>query len=97
MKFIWNGACYERLVVRNFSDRPLDLRLTYRFAADFADLFEVRGEHRSARGEFRAALRTIIASCFDTRGWMQSSGDRNYVLSCTKQADDRKCSVRNIA
>ena len=25
MKFIWNGACYERLVVRNFSDRPLEL------------------------------------------------------------------------
>src|SRR3984885_12297084 len=23
MKFIWNGACYERLVVRNFSDCPL--------------------------------------------------------------------------
>ena len=56
MKFIWNGACYERLVVRNYSDRPLSLRLTYRFASDFADLFEVRGEHRKARGESRAAL-----------------------------------------
>jgi glycogen debranching enzyme len=56
MKFIWNGACYERLVVRNFSDRPLRLRLTFRFASDFADLFEVRGEHRNARGESRAAL-----------------------------------------
>jgi glycogen debranching enzyme len=56
MKFIWNGACYERLVVRNYSDRPLALRATYRFAADFADLFEVRGEHRNARGECRAAL-----------------------------------------
>ena len=56
MKFIWNGACHERLVVRNFGDRPLTLRLTYRFASDFADLFEVRGEHRAARGESRAAL-----------------------------------------
>jgi glycogen debranching enzyme len=56
MKFIWNGACYERLVVKNFSDRALGLRLTYRFASDFADLFEVRGEHRSAHGETRAAL-----------------------------------------
>jgi glycogen debranching enzyme len=58
MKFIWNGACYERLVVRNFSDRPLTLRLTYRFASDFADLFEVRGEHRAARGEIRTALKS---------------------------------------
>src|SRR5580693_2414892 len=56
MKFIWNSACYERLVVRNFGDRPLTLRLTYRFASDFADLFEVRGEHRSARGQASAAL-----------------------------------------
>src|ERR1700685_1172393 len=45
MKFIWNGACYERLVVRSFADRPLTLRLTYRFASDFADLFQVGGEH----------------------------------------------------
>ena len=56
IRFIWNGACYERLLVRNFSDRTLELRLTYRFGSDFADLFEVRGEHRTARGEARAAL-----------------------------------------
>src|ERR1700735_4523823 len=56
MKFIWNGGCYERLVVRNFSECPLTLRLTYRFASDFADLFEVRGERRNARGESSAAL-----------------------------------------
>jgi glycogen debranching enzyme len=56
MKFVWNGGCYERLVVRNFSERSLGLRLTYRFASDFADLFEVRGEHRRARGQSCAAL-----------------------------------------
>ena len=58
VKFIWNAACYERVVVRNYSDCRLDLRLTYRFAADFADLFEVRGERRKARGESRAALQS---------------------------------------
>jgi glycogen debranching enzyme len=56
VRFVWSGASYERLLVRNFSDRPLQLRLTYRFASDFADLFEVRGEHRAAHGEARAAL-----------------------------------------
>jgi len=56
LKFIWNGACYERLLVRNFSDQMQHLRLTYRFASDFADLFEVRGERRNARGEARARL-----------------------------------------
>jgi len=56
MKFIWNGGCYERLLVKNFSDCPVDFRLTYRFESDFADLFEVRGERRRARGESRAAV-----------------------------------------
>jgi glycogen debranching enzyme len=68
MKFIWDGACYERLVVRNFADRPLSLRLTYRFAADFADLFEVRGEHRSARGESHAALESDHRRCPPLQG-----------------------------
>ena len=55
-KFVWEGCCYERLLVRNFSDQPLQARLTFRFAADFADLFEVRGEHRAARGQATASL-----------------------------------------
>ena len=68
MKFIWNGACYERLVVRNFGDRPLALRLTYRFGADFADLFEVRGEQRSACGESSAGLESDRAVALRYRG-----------------------------
>jgi len=55
LKFLWNGACYERLLVRNFGDRPLRVRLALSFGSDFADLFEVRGEHRAARGESSAA------------------------------------------
>jgi glycogen debranching enzyme len=68
MKFIWSGACYERLVVRNFSDLSLSLQLTYRFAADFADLFEVRGERRSARGESHAALQSESSVVLDYEG-----------------------------
>jgi glycogen debranching enzyme len=58
LKFLWNGACYERLLVRNFSDRPLRVRLALCFGSDFADLFEVRGEHRAARGRSSAARST---------------------------------------
>ena len=49
-KFLWNGACYERLVIRNYSDRPIQATLTIRFGADFADLFEARGQKRHRRG-----------------------------------------------
>jgi glycogen debranching enzyme len=56
LMFVWGGACYERLSVRNFSDRPLRVRLKLGFEADFADLFEVRGERRTARGRATACL-----------------------------------------
>ena len=51
LKFIWNAACYERIIVRNFDVRPHELTLGVEFGADFADLFEVRGQKRSRRGQ----------------------------------------------
>ena len=38
LKYIWQNACYERLLVHNFDTRAHDVRLGIRFAADFADL-----------------------------------------------------------
>lgn len=49
-RFLWNGACYERLAVRNFADRAVTVALDVGFEADFADLFEVRGTPRPRRG-----------------------------------------------
>ena len=49
-KLIWEGACYERIHVRNFSREPLDVTLGIAYAADYADIFEVRGLHRELRG-----------------------------------------------
>jgi glycogen debranching enzyme len=49
-KFLWEAACCERLALRNFSDMSLTFRLEIRFAADFVDLFEVRGTQRIRRG-----------------------------------------------
>jgi glycogen debranching enzyme len=50
-KFLWEGTCYERLDVTNFGMQPLDFCLTLKFDADFADIFEVRGTQRVARGQ----------------------------------------------
>ena len=49
-RFLWNATCFERIVVRNFDNRHRRIRIAMHFAADFADLFEVRGSRRSARG-----------------------------------------------
>src|SRR3982074_1560586 len=48
--FLWRGAAYQRLAVRNHGDHSISLSLTLLFQSDFADLFEVRGLHRARRG-----------------------------------------------
>jgi glycogen debranching enzyme len=48
--FLWQEACYERIAVRSYSDAPQRLQLELRFGTDFADVFEVRGQHRPHRG-----------------------------------------------
>ena len=50
-KFLWQGVCYERFEVVNYGANPVDIPFGIRFAADFADIFEVRGISRQRRGE----------------------------------------------
>jgi glycogen debranching enzyme len=54
--FLQEGTCHGRLAVRSFAFVRHRVRLELRFAADFADLFEVRGMHRERRGERLPAL-----------------------------------------
>jgi glycogen debranching enzyme len=49
--FLWQGLCFERLRVHNYSLLPVPVRLSFSVDADFADLFEVRGKVRSRRGQ----------------------------------------------
>ena len=55
-RFLWEGACYERLSIRNFDETPTRIRLELLFEADFTDLFESRGMHRPRRGEQQAPV-----------------------------------------
>src|SRR5262245_21747566 len=49
-KFLWRGACYERLRITNFGLEPVETELTLDFVADYADIFEVRGSKRPRTG-----------------------------------------------
>ena len=53
-RFLWKATCFERICIRNFDEETQSLRLGIVFAADFADLFEVRGVARPVRGETHA-------------------------------------------
>jgi len=55
--FLWRGTAYQRLGIRNYGNKALDLQLSIVFENDFADLFEVRGAHRDHRGTLTAKLR----------------------------------------
>jgi glycogen debranching enzyme len=48
--FLWRGACYRRLRLRNYGLCPVEVPFSLRFEADFADIFEVRGTRRARRG-----------------------------------------------
>jgi glycogen debranching enzyme len=49
-KFLWRGASYEEFQFVNYGLAPLSVPVTLSFAADFADIFEVRGMHRARKG-----------------------------------------------
>jgi len=49
-RFLWQGLCFERLRIHNYSLLPIPVRLSISVDADFADLFEVRGTKRNRRG-----------------------------------------------
>jgi glycogen debranching enzyme len=48
---VLSGPLFERLRIRNFGTRPRRLRIRLEFAADFLDIFEVRGLVRRRRGQ----------------------------------------------
>src|SRR4029078_101324 len=41
-RFLWQGLCFERIRVHNYSLRPVPVRLSFSLDADFSGLFEVR-------------------------------------------------------
>jgi glycogen debranching enzyme len=52
-KILRGGTCYETLRLINYGLSAVDLRFAVEFAADFADIFEVRGMKRQRRGTAR--------------------------------------------
>ena len=49
-RFLWEGAVQERITIRNFDAEPRTVTVDIAFAADFADLFEIRGMTRLRKG-----------------------------------------------
>jgi glycogen debranching enzyme len=48
---VWERTCYVRLRLSNYSLEAISFPVSVEYAADFSDIFEVRGKKRPARGE----------------------------------------------
>lgn len=50
-KFLTERVAYDQITLHNYGEVPIQGDLSFEFEADFADIFEVRGEKRARRGE----------------------------------------------
>ena len=50
-KVLNDGVSHDRIVVHNYGEAAFDVELSLEFDADFADIFEIRGEKRKYHGE----------------------------------------------
>ncbi|HWA99260.1 MAG TPA: amylo-alpha-1,6-glucosidase [Pirellulales bacterium] len=50
-KILWKATCYQQLRIKNHGLERVTFSLTVHFAADYADIYEVRGLKRKSRGE----------------------------------------------
>ncbi len=51
-RFLWQGRLHERIACTNYARLPVFLPLKLEYAADFRDMFEVRGMERTRRGTY---------------------------------------------
>jgi glycogen debranching enzyme len=49
-KFLSDAACFDQISIENYGHGAVDVDLSFTFGADFADIFEVRGQTREHRG-----------------------------------------------
>ena len=48
--FLWKSVCYREIRVKNYGPHTVRAEFSIHFSADYADIFEIRGMKRKARG-----------------------------------------------
>jgi glycogen debranching enzyme len=62
---VLDGRLYQGVAIESFARQPQDIALSWSFAADFVDVFEVRGHRRVDRGTMQAP--TLEAAAVELR------------------------------
>lgn len=69
-EIVLNSGLFEQIEVTNYNTHPVKFELSLSFAADFLDLFEIRGFQRENRGQ-RLTLATPPAATAEIDGKIQ--------------------------
>jgi len=67
-ELLLDGGLRERVALTNYLTRGIDFWMELSLASDFADIFEVRGWHRDARGQYYAPEIDDLGITFAYRG-----------------------------
>ena len=78
--FLWNSTCFVRVRTHNYSASRVETILAVHYCADYADIFEVRGQKRERRGEFLGARRDSRGVTLGYRGLDHVT--RRTILEC---------------
>jgi glycogen debranching enzyme len=96
-KFLRDGICYELLRLSNYSLGDIETFVTCEFDADYHDIFEVRGTHRSRRGTI-LPVRTEEASIeFGYEGLDRISRSTKILFSIVPTRLSDKCACFNFS
>ncbi len=85
-RHIWHEVCYELIRVRNFALATVAIDLALSFGADYADIFEVRGQRRRARGNLVAVQVEADRAILAYQGL--DALTRRTILSCKPAPDN---------
>ena len=81
-RFVYDNTCHEKLRVTNHGMDPCEVLVSVHVAADYADIFEVRGAKRERRGEMLEPWCSSDASL--TLGYRGLDGEtRTTVVDCS--------------
>jgi glycogen debranching enzyme len=95
-KVLAAGLLAEQVRVHNYALEPVEIELRVEFDADFADIFEVRGQTRERRGQY---LKETIAGNGVTLGYKGLDGVvRRCAIRCDARLEEvtRRSAVRRF-
>src|SRR5690606_32543538 len=70
---LWDTCSHETISATNFGEQKVQIGIDIDFAADFADIFEIRGVTRKTRGRM---LEPVVASDSATLSYIGLDGQR---------------------